>query len=306
MRVEFINELIDSSDSIDCIFNELKKIYFQNPEIENMEIEKYYRTTEMKLLKLEKFLLETYYEVYTEKLKKETIDTKPQWLNQLASDNNTLILIMDALSFREAGYIYNQLKRSYSIDFEYEFSAFPSETEHFKEKINLRQLKKEYKFKKINSFENVIIDGDEEIIWTSYPDALIEELKAGKTLKANIIEVIKKTKYVIDEILKKTNKERIIITSDHGYIRTESMYNIKVDTTNLKRFFSGSRYKKNDNDNSRAKQLLDQHLVCENNGIYVPISHFGWPTRGKYSVASHGGLSLTEGITPKLIIRGDR
>jgi hypothetical protein len=211
---------------------------------------------------------------------------------------------MDAFSFREAGYIYKQLKSQYSIDLGYEYSAFPSETEYFKEKIQLNKLKKEYKFKKINSYENIIIDGDEDLIWTSYPDALIENLKAGKTLKTNLVEVVEKTRIVIEKILKNTHKKNIIVTSDHGYIRTESMYNIKVDTNNLKKFFGGSRYVEKP-DNKMAAELINQHLVCENDNVYVPISHFGWPTRGKYSVASHGGLSLTEGITPKLIIKGE-
>jgi hypothetical protein len=301
--VNLSENLISSNEPIDLIWRQLKGIYFDR-DISN--VQKYYKETELELLELERFLFKSYFEIYQNELIEKIENNETDFLNQI-KNNNTTILMMDALSIRELGLLFNKLNNEYEdIKFDYSFSVLPSETEFFRESINYKKLKKEVEFYHLKEYNSINLSGSENFIWSRYPDILIEDVRSGQSLKNDLKEIYNKVENIIFEVINKLDWERIIITSDHGYIRTESSYNIPIDKTDkklLKKLFNGSRFvQKYDSNNEIAKKLKNKNLIAVTDDFYLPISHYSWPVPGGYSTFSHGGLSLLEVIIPKIII----
>ncbi|MFW5891698.1 MAG: hypothetical protein ACOCUI_05715, partial [bacterium] len=281
-------KLILSDNPIDLIWNQLKKIYFDR---DASDVQKYYKETELQLLEIERFLLKSYFEIYQKELIEKTENNNTDFLYEI-KNKNTTILMMDALSIRELGLLFNQLNNKYEkIKFDYSFSVLPSETEFFRESINYKELKKEAEFYHLKEYNSINLSGNENFIWSRYPDILIEDVRSGQSLKNDLKEIYNKLEKIIFEVLSKLDWKRIIITSDHGYIRTESSYNISIDKPEkklLRKLFNGSRFaKKDDSNNEIAKKLKTKNLIAETDNFYLPISHYSWPIPGGYSTFSH-------------------
>ena len=295
--------LILNNNPIELIWSQIKEIYFDR---EVNDVQKYYKETELQLLELERFLFKSYFEIYQEELIDRVENNNIHFLDKIKNENTT-ILMMDALSIRELGLLFNQLNSKYEdIKFDYSFSVLPSETEFFRESINYKKLKKESEFYHLKEYNAINLSGSENFIWSRYPDILIEDVRSGQSLKNDLNGIYNKVEKIIFEVLNKLDWERIIITSDHGYIRTESSYNISLDNSEkklLRNLFNGSRFVEKDESNYEiAKKLKNKNLIGETDNFYLPISHYSWPVSGSYSTFSHGGLSLLEVITPKIII----
>ena len=162
-------------------------------------------------------------------------------------------------------------------------------------------------FYHLKEYNSINISGKEKLIWSRYPDLLIENVRAGQSLKNDLEDVYNKTEKVIFETIDKLQSDNIIICSDHGYIRTESNYNINIQNESwkkaLRELFDGARFSEKDDSNKKlAEKLLNKNMIAETDNHYLPISHFSWPISGSYSTFTHGGLSLLEVITPKIII----
>lgn len=106
---------------------------------------------------------------------------------------------------------------------------------------------------------------------------------------------------IVLEIISQIKSHKIIITSDHGYIRTEAGYVFSVTEKakkKLQTIFGSKRYVKMDS--LEVKDLINAGYVEEFNGYYVVKSRYLWPISGKYSIYIHGGLSLMECFVPVL------
>lgn len=301
--MNLVENLILNNNPTDFIWEKLKGIYFGR---DTSDVQNYYRETELELLELERFLFKSYFEIYQKEIIEKVQNNKNDFLNKIKNENTT-ILMMDALSIRELGLLYNKLDTEYdNIDYNYSFSVLPSETEFFRESINYKEIKKEAKFYHLKEYNSINLNGSEDFIWSRYPDILIEDVRSGQSLKNSLEEIYDKVQKIIFEVLNKLDWKRIIITSDHGYIRTESNYNISIDKSEkklLRKLFNGSRFVRKDKSNQEiAKKLKNKNIIGETDDFYLPISHYSWPVSGSYSTFSHGGLSLLEVITPKIII----
>jgi hypothetical protein len=210
-------------------------------------------------------------------------------------------LVMDAMSVREAPLFVEMLKsEGYDPEVGYSFSTVPSETTPYRERIGYRDLKKEYKTASVSSHQDPRIDGDERIIWSRYPDSLIETIQEGKTELSTIEEAYAKTEDVLRSLLEQIDAERVVIGSDHGYARLESGYTFPIgegQKSRLKEVFS-ERFASVGEAN--ADDLVEEGLVAESDGYYMPIGRYTWPARGKYSTYQHGGMSLVECLTPRI------
>lgn len=309
MRLDLVEELLESNNPIDLMWEELKNIYLEE---DKDDIRKYYSQTEKKVKNLERFLLKAYFELYQEVLVKRAKQGELELFEELDDNDDETYLLMDALSLREMGLLFNKLKaEGYRVELDYGLAALPSDTQFYRKKIRLDIIKRTIKYRRVNDYNNINIFGDERFIWSSYPDTLVEEVRSGQTLKNDLTEVYKKTEGVVFEVLNKTNKSKVIIGSDHGYIRTEAAYNIDLKNKTVKKWlrklFGGSRFvAKEEAEQKLAEKLLERNLIVEVNNeegsYYLPISHYSWPVSGKYSTFSHGGLSLLEVITPRIIV----
>jgi len=63
------------------------------------------------------------------------------------------------------------------------------------------------------------LDGDERIIWSRYPDALLENIQEGRTKLSSIEEMYEKSETALRNIIDQLDTDSLVITSDHGYAR---------------------------------------------------------------------------------------
>jgi len=297
MRIEtdFIMNLIESNDPVQLVGEKVLKIWLNEAEKDN-KTEGYYYKGEEEVKDFEEFLLESYWEFY-DLLAKACLEEKE--VLQLYPDS--AIVIMDGMSIRESVLLYKSLKSiGYDVSHNFNFSAVPSDTEFFRSKIK----KSIGNFSQINNPENIRLAGKEKYIWSYFPDVMLDKIKTGHTVISSLDEMYKVVEKIILEILSKLNSEKIVITSDHGYIRTEAGFVFSVSEKARRKFqqiFCSKRYV--EMDNFDVENLIREGYIKEFNGYYVTKSRYLWPVPGKYSIYIHGGLSLMECFVPVLEVK---
>jgi len=294
VEINFVMELIESESPIITVGNKLLKLWLSMAKKEN-EIGDYYYKGEEEVRDFEEFILKSYWEFY-DLLAKACLKEKDVF--QLYS--NATIVIMDGMSIRESALLYNRLRsEGYNVKHGFNLSAVPSDTEFFREKIK----KSMSDFVQINNPKNIRLAGDEKYVWSYFPDVMLDKIKTGHTVISSLEEMYKVVEKVVLEILTKLNSKKIIITSDHGYIRTEAGFVFSVLGMAKRKFqqiFGSKRYVKMDDVD--VEDLIKEGYVTEFNGYYLAKSRCLWPVPGRYSIYIHGGLSLMECFTPVLVI----
>jgi hypothetical protein len=286
--------LIEKDNPFPTIFNYLTQEIWMPKE----DISEFYQQDE-KAKKFEKFLQDTYFELFTQELPKHTSGGL-----DIDLDDQKLVLL-DMLSIREAVLLKEHLEeKGYTVDLDYSFSAMPSKTEAFKKKIDLPEKKKKYKFEKINDPQNFSLDGDEDFVWSSFPDKWLESIQEGKKVLSNEEEVYKDTEEHLDKILKQINGEEIVITSDHGYNVAKGAYQFSLASSDQKRIkdVMGNDRSIHDIDVD-ADKLVDAGFLVRYDGYLMAQSRNIWPISGSYGIYQHGGASLMECMKPKLKIK---
>ncbi|RLJ04318.1 MAG: hypothetical protein DRP08_02005 [Candidatus Aenigmatarchaeota archaeon] len=298
IEADFIMELIRSDVPVQLVGKRVSKIWSNEAEKDN-KIGDYYYKGEEEIRDFEEFILKSYWEFY-DRLAKACLEEKD--IFQLYPDST--IVVMDGMSIRESALLYKSLKsKGYNVKHDFNFSAVPSDTEFFREKVK----KPISEFLQINNPKNIRLAGDERYIWSYFPDVMLDKIKTGHTVISSLEEMYKIVEKIVLEILSKLNSEKIIITSDHGYIRTEAGYVFPVSEKAKRKFqqiFGSKRYVKMDT--LDVKDLIEESYVKEFNGYYITKSRYLWPVPGRYSIYIHGGLSLMECFTPVLIVEKER
>ena len=292
VEIDFVMELIESTNPVITVGNKLLKLWLSMSKKEN-EIGDYYYKGEEKARDFEEFILKSYWEFY-DLLAKACLKEKDVF--QLYPD--ATIVVMDGMSIRESVLLYNLLQgEGYNVNHRFNFSAVPSDTEFFREKIK----KPTGVFSQINNPKNIRLAGDEKYIWSYFPDVMLDKIKTGHTVISSLEEMYRVVKKIVLELLAKIRAEKIVITSDHGYIRTEAGFVFSVSDKakrKLQQIFGGKRYVKIDSIN--VEDLKNEGYVKEFNGYYIAKSRYLWPVPGRYSIYIHGGLSLMECFVPVL------
>jgi len=290
----FIMKLIESDNPVSIVGKRLLKIWLDGAEQES-KIGDYYYKGEEKVRDFEEFILKSYWEFY-DLLAKACLKEKDVF--QLYPD--ATIVIMDGMSIRESALLYSLLKdKGYHVKHEFNFSAVPSDTELFREKIK----KPMGDFSQINNPKSIRLVGDEKYVWSYFPDVMLNKIKTGHTVISSLEEMYKVVEKIVLEVLAKIRAEKIVITSDHGYIRTEAGFVFSVPDRAKRKFqqiFGSKRYVKMDDID--VEYLIKEGYVMEFNGYYLAKSLYSWPVRGRYSIYVHGGLSLMECFTPVLVV----
>jgi len=262
MKVEtnFVMELIESTSPVITVGNKLLKLWLDMAEKEN-EIGDYYYKGEEKVRDFEEFILKSYWEFY-DLLAKACLKEKDVF--QLYPD--AVIVVMDGLSLRESAQLYNFLKgKGYNVTHKFNFSAVPSDTEFFREKINISTSD----FFQINNPKSIRLAGDEKYVWSHFPDVMLDKIKTGHTVISSLGEMYNIVEKIVLEILEKIRAEKMVITSDHGYIRTEAGFVFSVPDKAKRKFqqiFGSKRFVKVDNID--VEDLESSGYIKEFNGYY--------------------------------------
>jgi len=295
MKIEniFIAELIKSKDPVFTIGRKLLEIWLSIANRKD-RIEDYYYEGEEKAKDFEEFILKDFWEFY-DLLAKACLNRK----SVFQMYKNEVIVVMDGMSLRESILLHRKLEsEGYKVKHSLNLSALPSDTEVFREKTG----KPISEFLNINNPENIRLSGDEKLIWSYFPDVMLDKIKVGQTVISSLKEMYKTTEKIILEILRKVKTEKLVITSDHGYLRTEAGFVFPVHDIakkKLQKAFGGKRFIRMD-ETEIDEDLERKGYIKGFNGYYVVKSRYSWPVPGKYSIYIHGGLSLMECFVPVL------
>jgi len=182
--------------------------------------------------------------------------------------------------------------------FWYLISAIPSDTQNFREKIK-SYLSGKDKFVEINNPKKIRISPDVHYIWSYFPDVVLDKIQVGRTVISDLENMYKTTEEIIFEVLERIESKKIIILSDHGYIRSEPGFSFSVhDSTKkkLRKTFGSSRYITMDK--CDLSDLVQAGFVTDFSGYWFVKSRYIWPMPGKYNIYLHGGISLMECFVP--------
>jgi hypothetical protein len=243
-------------------------------------------------------LIDIYWELYSERLPWKCV-------NEASIDvpGDGAFLLMDAMSVREATLFVSELEgRGYDVSVDYSFATVPSETTPYKDRVGYKELKKEYKIATVKD-RDPSISGDERLVWSRYPDSLLENIQEGKTEIFPVEEAYEGTVEILVSLLEQLEYDKIVIGSDHGYVREESGFNFAIGDSKKRRMddvFGSDRFVSMDGVNADA--LVNDHMAVESDGYYMIVGQYTTPSRGKYGLYQHGGMSVIECLTPRLEI----
>jgi hypothetical protein len=301
MNNEYLERLVTADDPVDSAWDALWDVW--SPASETTEAH-YDKSREMESVDLEWKLYNVYEELYTEVLPDRCVNEA-----SLDVPEDSALVVMDAMSVREAALFVEALADAgYETSVDYSYATVPSETTPFRERVGYDDLRREYESTKVST-TTPTLSGDERVVWAPYPDTLVESIQEGKTEKGTPAEMYEKTETALLEILSELDAERFVIRSDHGYTRLESGLGFPRSESvkeKLQNVFRGGRSvgvgEVEGEALTAAEELVAEGVVVECDGWYVPAGRFTWPARGKYSTYQHGGMGLTEVLTPEITI----
>jgi hypothetical protein len=291
-KTEALTDLVEAEDPVCSVWQAVWNIWAPP----GGDVGSHY-SREPQMVEYERLLLDVYSEFYTDILTDKCVNEA----SMNVPEDGTLVM-MDSMSVREASLFVQFLQGEDSdVSVGYSYSTVPSETMPFRDRVGYSDLKKEYKTASVKSQEPSL-DGDERIVWCRFPDALLENIQEGKTKLSSIKEMYEKSETALRNIIAQLDTDTLVITSDHGYARLDSGHTFQISDrqkTRLQDTFSG-RFESVGEVN--ADDLVKEGLVVEADGYYMPLGRYTWPAGGKYSNFQHGGLSVSECITPRITV----
>jgi hypothetical protein len=291
-KTEALTNLVEAEDPVNSVWQAVWNIWAPPRD----DIGSHY-SREPQMVEYERLLLDVYSEFYTDILTDKCVNEA----SMNVPEDGTLVM-MDSMSVREASLFVQFLQGGDSdVSVGYSYSTVPSETMPFRERVGYSDLKKEYKTASVKSQEPSL-DGDERIVWCRFPDALLENIQEGKTKLYSIEEMYEKSETALRNIIAQLDTDTLVITSDHGYARLDSSHTFQISDRQKNRLqdtFSG-RFESVGEVN--ADDLVEEGIVVEADGYYMPLGRYTWPAGGKYSNFQHGGLSVSECITPRITV----
>jgi hypothetical protein len=293
LNTDFITSLIKSDNPIPSVWEHLFNFWLNNAE---NDLKDYYYRTEENAFLFEDFLLKTYDEFFTNLLPRACLN-EPSPFQKGTQDN--CFIVMDGMSIREGVLIFKTLqKQGIPAKMSYFLSAIPSDTQSFREKIKSDLSGKE-KFEEISNPKEIRISPDVRYIWSYFPDVLLDKIKVGHTVISDLERMYKTLEEIVLRVLEGINSKKIIILSDHGYIRSESGFSFSVPDAikkKLREAFGSSRYITMDK--AELSDLVQVGFVVNFAGYYLIKSRYIWPMPGRYNIYLHGGISLMECFVP--------
>jgi hypothetical protein len=289
VKTDFIKSVIESENPVPTVANEMLDIWLK--KVDNKIGDFYYKGEEA-AKEFEEFLLKSF-EGFFKVFAKACIN-EPSVLRK--GDDGVSFVAMDGMSFREGVLVYDMLKEEgYDTRISCGFSTVPSDTHKFREKLDV-SIKD---FKEIRSHKDIRVSGDEKYLWSYFPDVMLDKIQAGHAVISSLEEMYDITATIVKTLVGKLKTKRIVIFSDHGYIRSEAGFVFPVSGKVKNKFqevFGAKRFVPMDDID--LSDLIQEGYVTEVAGYYVAKSRYVWPLKGRFSIYLHGGLSLMECLTP--------
>ncbi|AZH25666.1 alkaline phosphatase [Haloplanus aerogenes] len=293
---EWPKSLVEADDPVDVVWDALWDIWWPPSEGPS---DHYDHDREWASVELERTLVDIYWEFYSEVLPWRCVNEA-----SIEIPDDGAFLVMDAMSVREASLFAAALESDgYDVKVSYSYATVPSETTPYKKRVGYADMDREYPSATVRDLDPSL-SGDERLVWSRYPDALLENIQEGKTELSSVEDAYDDSLRVFRSILDQLDTDRIIVGADHGYVREESGYSFAIsehEKNRLRDTFGGQRFV--GVDQADADDLVEDRLAVEADGYYMPVGRYTWPVRGKYSVYQHGGLSLMECLTPRLEVQ---
>jgi hypothetical protein len=294
LSTDLLTSLVESRKPVDVVGNHLLGMWLEAARTSSSTGEFYYEG-ETQARALEDFILKAYPEFYNS-LARECTNER-----SLRIAEQTSLIVMDGMSLREGVLIFNALKsEEYEITLNVGLSAVPSDTIAFRESMKISMSN----FKEITNARNIKLAGDEKYVWSRFPDVILDKIQVGRTVISSLEEMYETTRDIAEELLRTLKAKKIVILSDHGYIRSESGFVFGVPDkvkSIFQKTFGSARYIQMDD--VEVGPLLTQGYVEEFGGYYLAKSRYIWPVKGKFNIYLHGGLSLMECFTPIIRIK---
>ena len=300
-----IKDLIQAEDPLATLFPWLLDLWKPNG-VDDALLNDYYDERE----KDTRLLTWTLEQVYSELLDKVLLpQVNSRQVAELLREPRYALVLMDSLSLREACLLQQRLpQHGYEIlAYDYAFSELPSDTAAFCQRhwnTSAPSQIKDSRFVYVPADAPPIndLDQDQLTVWGTYPDWFWHPAHSGKTEHIPPAEIYLKTEKMLLSILDRIRgHERIIISSDHGYLSVKA--GMAWSTPNYLRDYLkdvlGSRSAPL-SDSKKVRALLEKAMIVVHQDHYL--------IRGRYTgdfggVYLHGGLSLLECLTPWLVIR---
>ncbi len=260
------------------------------------ELKDYYRQ-EKRMRDFELFLVRAYDEIFTDLLPKYCTGVEPSF------DEEATNLFLDSLSLREAVLLKAKLEDEYDVELDFSYSALPSETIFYKEKISYKNLGSSGSHAKIQDLNNFSLSGEESFIWSDFPDARLESLSKGRTVLNAVSTAYNEIEELVFSVMKQLEGSQLTIRSDHGYVRHQPDYSFSMNSSDkkeVKDLLGGSRFIEEDEAASVPEGM--ENYIVSYNGYHMAKGRYVWPVAGKYKKFQHGGISLLECLTPVLNI----
>ena len=144
---------------------------------------------------------------------------------------------------------------------------------------------------------------DPTYVWTRFPDERLEGALKGNYAMEEIHHIYEDTKTLLTDIITESVHDTFLVTSDHGYVNHlgNNPYTLTDEQEEaMSSKFSG-RYR--EAANGQAYRLLRYANIIEQvRDQFVVCGHYKPNTRGASKKIMHGGMSLTECMTPVLEI----
>lgn len=292
-----LRRLIGGDNTLSVVWDALLEIW--GVDAIPQDLDGFYREREAHSCRLEEALEQTYFEAYQDLLRAASAHKTSPW----ASKDDRLVLIVDAMSMREACLLRPFLEgQGYSVEaLSFSFSALPSDTESFARRhFNISQPTQ------IAQRQGIFISPpghpipqfppqSKQFAWLRYPD---------RGLHAAILspsEVFTKTSQYILEILHNSGRNAFLLTADHGYIYAEvADHTFPVSASlqkAMRQVFGGSRYVKSPKESPPA--VLEKALFFGD--TLLVRGRYLWPQRDKRYF--HGGLSFVECLVPVIKLK---
>jgi len=319
----FAQSLIESEDALDVIFQKMFSI--ATPEKYPTDLLAHYEHTEEALNTLERFLYDTFYESYDELLERcqERSQQDATKATEELFDRCPLVLIADALSLREAALLKAWIENDPDIDIT-DVSFLPAPFPAITETLAMQLLRTNSPAQGSDTefFNYQYVAGIAQtptlpktgnlLIWLRLPDVLLDKVTMAQN--NTIADAYEKTRDKIKSLFWASERDEMLITSDHGYLYGRSANQIMPMQTALvtvcRRVFPHSkRYQAMTVENKdkikpyewrepekRVFVFTDTHIVLR--------SRYWWGTESPNDrCIAHGGLSFVEGIVPMLHLR---
>ncbi len=280
------------------------------------DVNGFFREREAATNRLERFVHDTYFEVYDILLECIRAEDRARYFTPGAGP----VVLLDGMSIREAALLPARLSpHGYTVEATgFALSEAPSSTRAFTRQIfgthSITTLKTwdGFQVMPVRSGEvpAVLPAGPDVLVWLSYPDELLHKVKGQALTPA---EALDKTVAALLEVLDKLEGSRFRLLSDHGYVYAPSARFIwkapRGDEKVLRRLFGGVRWvpaeKMTDPafDGLRAIPPQRAYALFDEQGCYIR-GRYGWSTQGSgQGDVDHYGLSLMECLTPRLTVR---